>query len=53
VLFRQSVGEIRNKTREGVRRGGPRGESKKRGRGMKDHVDKLMGIVTLIVEVLG
>ena len=41
-----------NTTREGVRRGGARRELKKRGRGMKDRVDKSMGIVTLIAEVL-
>jgi hypothetical protein len=39
-------------TRKGLRRGaGPR-ELKKRGRGMKDHVDKSIGILTLIVEDL-
>ena len=39
-----------NKTREGVSRGGARREVKKRGRGMKDRVDKSMGIVILIPE---
>jgi hypothetical protein len=29
-----------------------RRELKKRGRGMKDHVDKSMGIITLIAEAL-
>ena len=31
----------------GLRRGGVRRELKKRGRGMKDRVDKSMGVVTL------
>jgi hypothetical protein len=44
---------LRNKTREGVRRGGVRRERKKRGRGMKDREDTSMGIVTLIVKILG
>jgi len=41
-----------NKNREGARRGGVRRHRKKRGRGMKDRVDKSRGIVTLIVEAL-
>jgi hypothetical protein len=41
-----------NKTRHGLRRGGPRRELIKRGGGMKDCVDKSMGIVTLIPEAL-
>ena len=37
---------------EGVSRGGARRELKKRGRGMKDHVEKSMRIVTLIQDAL-
>ena len=40
-----------NKTKDGLRRGGVRRGLKKRGKGMKGHVNNL-GIVTLIVEVL-
>ena len=40
-------------TREGLRSGAGRRELKHRGRGIKDRVDKSMGIVTLIAEVLG
>ncbi len=36
----------------GLRRGGTRREFKKRGKGMKDLVDKWMGIVTRIAEDL-
>jgi hypothetical protein len=50
VTLRQIVVEIRIEL--GVRRGGDRRELKKRGRGMKDRLDKSMGIVTLIVEDL-
>ncbi len=42
---------LRNKIKEGVRRGGIRVELK-RERGMKDRVDKSMGMVTLILETL-
>jgi len=34
------------KKRDGLRRGGARRELKKRGRGMKDRLDKSMGIVS-------
>ena len=49
VSLRQIVPEIRPKM-DDLRRGGTRRELKKRGRGMKDRVDKSMGIVTFIVE---
>ena len=39
-------------TRKELRRGAGRRELKKRGRGMKDHVYKSIGIVTLIIEDL-
>jgi hypothetical protein len=39
-------------TREGLRRGLGRRELKERGRGMKDRVDKSMGIATIIAEAL-
>jgi hypothetical protein len=39
-----------NKTRDGLRREASRRDFKKRGTGVKDHTDKSMGIVTLIVE---
>ena len=51
VSLRQIVPEIRPKM-DDLRRGGTRRELKKRGRGMKDRVDKSMGIVTRITEAL-
>jgi hypothetical protein len=39
------------KTKDWLRRGGTRRELKKRGRGMKDRVDKSMGIVTRIARL--
>jgi hypothetical protein len=50
VPLRQIVVSIEPEMEQ--RRGGARRELKKRGRGMKDRVDKSMGIVTLIAEAL-
>ena len=52
--FKMNAHHVSLRTREGVRRGGARRELKKRGRGMKDRVDKSMGlmIVTLILRDL-
>ncbi len=43
---------LRKEDKDGLRRGGARRELKKRGMGMNGRLDKSMGIVTLIPEVL-
>jgi hypothetical protein len=50
ILLQQN--KKRRVSEKRLRRGGTRRELKRRGKGMKDHVDKSMGIETLIAEVL-